>query len=117
LLPPPNKSDKMRTEGEFIFQSFEEAREFVSKPTNYEQEKNIHIINNKIILDLYDIKLIAIRKSDGTNTFVMFFKNSKNYDIWKFWIPSDSQLEVLKFLPIIITRIEEVNRKMKNAKI
>lgn len=107
----------MMTKGEFIFQSFDEAKEFVCKPTNYEQEHNIHITDSKIMLDLYDIKLVVIRKSDATNTFFIFFKNSKQYDTWKFWCPSKTQLSVLRFLPVIIDGIESANARNKNAKV
>jgi len=101
----------MKKKGEYLFQSFKEALNFVEEPTNYEKENNIEIKNTEILADQGDIKLVGISKTDGTSTVAIFFKNSTEYDIWKFWIPSENQFKFLtNKLPLLINIIEWKNK-------
>jgi len=101
----------MRVQGEFIFNSFEEALGFVSNPTNYEKDHNITIIDQDIVLSQEDLKVVMMKKSDNTNTAFIFFRNSTKYDIWKFWCPSERQIEFLAIIGNLI-KIEDKKNGM-----
>jgi len=101
----------MKTQGEFLFQSFEEALNFMSYPTNYEQKNNIGIIEKRIMLASEDFKVVRTKTSDGRTGIVFFFKNSKKYDIWKFWMPSENQQKLLPFAVDILKNIDNYNKE------
>lgn len=101
----------MNINGEFLFGSFEEALEFMSYPTNYEQKRNIKVIEKKIMLNSSDFKVVRTKTSDGRTGITFFFKNSKKYDIWKFWMPSENQQKLLPHAIKILTDIDEYNEE------
>ena len=102
----------MKTTGEFIFNSYEEALNFVNEPTNYEKEHGIVIEKNIVISDKPDIKVIGRLTTDNRLGLFIFFRNSTVYDIWKFWCPSNPQFQFLtQELPNIIRTIEAKNEK------
>lgn len=99
----------MKLQGEFLFQSFEEALSFVSAPTNYEKSKGISIMKQEIMLDKKDFKIINRITSDNQISLIVFFKNSTKYDIWKFWIPSKEQFDYLFDLIYFYRKIDSYN--------
>ena len=102
----------MKINGEYLFNSFEEALSYVNRPTNYEKTHNIIVQNTEIVFDSEDIKLVERVSSDKQISLFIFFKNSTLYDIWKFWCPSRKQFSFLvNHLPKHI-----LNTEMKNAK-
>ena len=92
----PFCNNTITIQGELIFKSFEEAFNFVKKPTNYEKKKGIKIKDVRIIVDLPDIKLVERETDDGRYGLFIFFKNSTVFDIWKFWMPSEAQWNFLR---------------------
>lgn len=102
----------MNVNGEYLFNSFRECFEFVNQPTNYEKEHNIQVIEKHVFLNADDIKVYVFYKNDGSNTLCLFFKNSTKYDIWKFWIPSENQLNLLAAVPHLVQVIETKNAKI-----
>jgi hypothetical protein len=103
----------MRTQGEYLFNSLEEVKGFINKPTNYEQKNNIKIIGDRIIDLAEDFKIYIIKKSDNTETLFLLFKNSLKYDIWKFWTPSETQFDNLIKAHKIYTDINELNKQKR----
>jgi hypothetical protein len=103
----------MLNKGEYYFNTFEEACDFVCNPTNYEKDHNIKLVNKRMMLDVSDLKVMRFEKSDGTETVVIFFKNSKKYDIWKFWIPSELQQKLLPHVAEILKNIDLHNQDGK----
>lgn len=99
----------MRKQGEFLFDTFQEALDFVANPTNFEKQQKISVVEKKIMLNSDDFKVIRISKSDKTNSIVLFFKNSTKYDIWKFWMPSKNQQRLLPFASEILLNIDASN--------
>lgn len=100
----------IRENGEFIFDSFQEAFNFVKRPTNYERRKNITAIGTNVILNLEDFKVVTRETSDKRTAIFLFFKNSTVYDVWKFWCPSKSQFEILlNVLPYILNNVDKKN--------
>lgn len=83
----------MKLNKELLFQTFDEAYTYINQPTNYEKENGITIKNKRIVAERPSIKLIEVLKSDNTTTLFLFFKNSTQYDIWKFWCPNKEQLD------------------------
>lgn len=107
----------MRCEGEYFFNSFDEAFNFVSAPTRYENEHGIKITDHKILVNMPDTKVTERKTSDGRIMLLIFFKNSIHYDIWKFWIPSSDQMEFLLYVcPIIVQYINKRNEKQSPKK-
>lgn len=103
----------MKTQGEYLFKSFEEALKFVHFHTNYEKKHNIGCKELKIVIDKPDIKLVLRKKTDNTISYYIFFKNSTIYDIWKFWVPSENQVKVLEHIIKRIKDIDILNRLYK----
>ena len=100
--------------GELIFKTFEEAFNFVSKPTNYEKKHGIKIKDVRVIVDLPDIKLVERETSDGRYGLFIFFKNSTVFDVWKFWMPSETQWNFLRDeLPLYLDKISEKSGDLK----
>lgn len=95
-----------------MFESFEECFNFVNRPTNYELKHGITVFRKHCFLDAGDFKVYVFYKSDSTKTIVLFFKNSKTLDVWKFWVPSENQLNLLAVLPHITQVIEAKNAKV-----
>lgn len=92
--------------GELIFETFEDALKFVKNPTNYEKRKGIKIRDVRIIVDLPDLKLVERETSDGRYGLFIFFKNSTVFDVWKFWMPSETQWNFLRDeLPMYLDEI------------
>lgn len=103
----------MKKQGEFLFETFEEALEFIDNPTNYEREKGIYIEYHKTILNEPEIKVLLVHKSDNTDTMFIFFKNSLKYDVWKFWCPSEKQMDIVPQLVEIYSLINNQNKNNK----
>lgn len=102
----------MKTEGEYFFNSFDEAFNFVKNPTIYERNNKITIVSTDIMLNWTDIRLVERKTSDNRSAIIIFFKNSKNYDVWKFWMPSDDQMTLLEhILPAYVKLIIKKNAK------
>lgn len=99
----------MKTIGEYLFNSFEEALNFITAPTNYEKDHGIGLKETSIVFNLPDMKLVFIEKTDNTRTFILFFKNSTCYDIWKFWVMSELQLKHIKTIADIMLIADELN--------
>lgn len=104
----------MKLEGEYIFGTFDEALDFISEPTNYEKEHKIFIVKKRIVFDAGDIKIVAFEKSDNSNTIFLFFKNSMSSEIWKFWCPSENQIEWFSVISAIIFDINKINARRRN---
>ena len=80
----------MIVKGEYIFKSFDEAYKFATQyNTPYEREHNIKTVDDKIIYNKPTIKVISLTKSDNSSTVIIFFKNSLNKEVWKFWFPDN----------------------------
>ena len=110
----PYCGNTITIQGELIFKTFEEAFNFVKKPTNYEKKKGIKIKKVRIIVDLPDIKLVERETSDGRYGLFIFFKNSTVYDVWKFWMPSETQWNFLRDeLPLYLDKISEKSGDLK----
>jgi len=110
----PVCGNTLTIQGELIFKTFEDAFNFVKKPTNYEKRKGIKIKSVKIIVDLPDIKLVERETSDGRYGLFIFFKNSTVYDVWKFWMPSETQWDFLRDeLPLYLDKISEKSGDLK----
>ena len=110
----PVCGNTLTIQGELIFKTFEDAFNFVKKPTNYEKRKGIKIKSVKIIVDLPDIKLVERETSDGRYGLFIFFKNSTVYDVWKFWMPSETQWNFLRDeLPLYLDKISEKSGDLK----
>jgi hypothetical protein len=104
----------MKTEGEYFFNSFDEAFNFVNAPTNYEKEHGIKIIGHYVRVNMDDLKVTERKTSDGRSMLILFFKNSTYYDIWKFWIPSANQMEFLKWIsPLMVDYFVKINEGQK----
>lgn len=107
----------MKKEGEYLFNSYEEAFNFVTAPTKYENEHNIKILSSSIIVNMNDLKVVERKTTDGGSMLILFFKNSTYYDIWKFWIPSEDQMEFLEIIcPFIVKYFNKIN-ELKGVKI
>jgi len=98
------------------FNSFESAFNYVSKPTNYEQSRGITNKSSKVVMEGQTIKLVRIEKSDNTDTLFIFFKPSKNRDVWMFWCPDKVQMEYLAYvIPNYIIDVEKTNKKNRSG--
>lgn len=106
----------MKVQGEYLFKSFEEAFAFVKYPTNYEKEKGISILYSEVELNQPDFKIVKLFKTDDSITIILFFKNSTKYDIWKFWLPSKQQFELLKVALDFYALVDFHNLNLKNVK-
>jgi len=96
--------------GEFLFKTFNQALEFVKNPTYYEQTHGISIISIGVLIDFGSIKIVKRKTSDKRSGLFIFFKNSKEYDVWKFWCPSDEQMLFLeKIMPGVVRFIKKEN--------
>ena len=104
-------------DGEYLFDSFEEAYKYVAevcnRPTNYEQKHGIKVLGTKVVkgFDYDDIKIVERRTDDGTSAMYIFFKNSKKYDVWKFWCPSEAQINMLSRVIAYHRQLDEKNGK------
>lgn len=107
----------MKTMGEYLFNSFEEALAFVNEPTNYEKAKGIKILYSELAIDKPDFKVLKIFKNDDSISLCLFFKNSTLYDIWKFWFPSEDQLEQLKIVIALYLRVNDHNLNLPRNKL
>lgn len=68
----------------------------------------------RIIVDLPDIKLVERETDDGRYGLFIFFKNSTVFDVWKFWMPSETQWNFLRDeLP---TYLDEISIKSGDKK-
>jgi len=103
----------MEKKGEFLFESYKEALDFITRPTNYEIKKGIYIVDRQELIDLPTIKVTEIIKSDHTSTIVLFFKNSTAFDVWKFWVPDKVQQRILPVVSEILTNIDKRNDESK----
>ena len=93
-----------------VFNSFQEALDYVSQPTHFERAYDIYMQEKKVLLDLPDIKFVAISKSDNTKSFFIFFKTSKVHEKWLFWCPSQEQMDILiHVLPGLMHVIDKQN--------
>ena len=102
----------MDLKGEMLFQSFDEAASFVNRPTQWEQERNIVVVEKQLVVDVPDFKVLNVVKSDKTSTMFIFFKNSRFYDIWKFWCPSESQVKLVGVIPFFYDLINSKNKEV-----
>lgn len=101
----------MKTQGEYLFNTFEEALSFVCSPTNYEKSNGISVTNREIIINAGDLKVVQTTTTDARKGLIIFFKNSTKFDIWKFWIPSQEQQYLFPALAEIFINIDKVNEK------
>jgi hypothetical protein len=105
----------MKKQGEYLFETFEEAMDFVNNPTNYEKDNGISITGTKILLDEVEFKVVVLEKSDSTKTLFIFFRNGKKFDVWKFWCPSEEQALLLGAVYPLYQAIDLRNSKKRNG--
>jgi len=97
--------------------SFEERLKLFCKPTHWEIVHGVTILDSKINDLAVDIKVVKIRKSDNTETIVIFYNGSKNSNpCWFGWIPSESQINVFSDIKAIYSATDEKNHINKYEK-
>jgi len=77
-----------------IWKTLQEKIDMI-KQTPYERDYNITITKKEIIEDWGDLKVLAVRKSNGETGLVILFKPSKSSELWDNWYPSDNQMKHL----------------------
>ncbi|MDD5340104.1 MAG: hypothetical protein PHV13_02535 [Candidatus ainarchaeum sp.] len=106
----------MKIAGEWIFESFEEVLEFIGKPTHHERKHGITANEKSVIFDTPDLKVVTIKKSDNTKSFYIVFKNSVGNDVWKFWIPSETQAKMLCRLEQLYNEVNKSNEESREVR-
>lgn len=102
----------MRVNGEFLFDSFQDALNFVSQPTNYEKDNGFYITSSRIIELGDDMKIVLRETSDKQISMFIFYKNSKRYDIWKFWMPSENQINYFITIFEVYQNLDKYNKSI-----
>lgn len=94
--------------------NFEERLNLFCKPTWWEIEHNVTIVDKTINELADDIKLVLIKKSDHSETMVIFYNGSKNANpCWFGWIPSKSQMENFVKISNIYFKVDQTNKQNK----
>jgi len=94
--------------------SFQERLNLFCKPTHWEIEHGILIIENKIVPLGEDIKIVIAKKSDNTETMIIFYNGSKNSNpCWFGWIPSKIQINEFTNIQEIYNKIDCENKLNK----
>lgn len=84
--------------------------------TYYEKEKNITIIDKKIILNKGDLVCVGIKKSTNETGLVILFRASRKSDKWLLWYPSENQVNNLNEVQKLYGEVNNDNSKFWGKK-
>ena len=97
--------------------SFEQRLGLFNKPTHWEIENGIKIVGQEVKSLSEDMKVVIIKKSDNTETMVLFYNGSKNSNpCWFGWMPSKEQMQSFEIIQDIYFKIDAKNKQNKNMK-
>lgn len=99
---------------------FEDRLSLFCKPTHWEIEHGITILDKEIKEMSEDLKIVTIKKSDNTETMIIFYNGSKNSNpCWFGWIPSKTQISKfseIQELYIAIDKKNSINKQYNYTK-